>query len=129
MASSTINASTTSNNVVTRFKKKVLREYVRGGRFGPVTGTDENKVIQITRELKKCSLPLIGKVGGPGVRGSTQLSGSEQALSNYAYLLTPTYHRQGVLIDNEEREKATEGEQQRLTSEEGKKQQQNMCVF
>ena len=102
MASSSIS----SGNVVTRFKKKVLREYVRGGRFGPVTGTDENKVIQITRELKKCSLPLVGKVGGPGVRGSTQLSGSEQALSNYAYLLTPTYHRQGVLIDNEEREKS-----------------------
>ena len=102
MASSTIS----SGNVVTRFKKKVLREYVRGGRFGPVTGTDENKVIQITRELKKCSLPLIGKVGGPGVRGSTQLSGSEQALSNYAYTLQPTYHRQGVLIDNEEREKS-----------------------
>ena len=102
MASNTIS----SGNVVTRFKKKVLREYVRGGRFGPVTGTDENKIIQLTRELKKCSLPLIGKVGGPGVRGSTQLSGSEQALSNYAYVLTPTYHRQGVLIDNEEREKS-----------------------
>ena len=102
MASSTIS----SGNVVTRFKKKVLREYVRGGRFGPVTGTDENKIIQITRENKKCSLPLIGKVGGPGVRGSTQLSGSEQPLSNYAYTLQPTYHRQGVLIDNEEREKS-----------------------
>ena len=102
MASSSISSS----NVVTRFKKKVLREYVREGKFGSVTGTDENKVIQIVRELKKCSIPLIGKVGGAGVRGSTQLSGSEQALSNYAYLMQPTYHRQGVLIDNEEREKS-----------------------
>jgi len=93
-------------NVVTRFKKKVLREYVRGGRFGNVTGTDENKVIQITRELKTCSLPLIAKLSGAGVRGSTQLTGSEEALSNYAYTLTPTYHRNGVLIDNEEREKS-----------------------
>ena len=98
--------SISSSNVVTRFKKKVLREYVREGRFGPVTGTDENKVIQIVRELKKCSLPLIGKLSGAGVRGSTQLSGSEESLSNYAYLLTPTYHRNGVLIDNEEREKS-----------------------
>jgi len=102
MASSAISTA----NQVTRFKKKVLREYVRGGRFGPLIGTDENKVIQVVRELKKCSLPLIGKVGGAGVRGSTQLSGSEQALSNYAYTLQPTYHRQGVLIDNEEREKS-----------------------
>ena len=102
MTASTISTA----NIVTRFKRKVLREYVRGGRFNSVVGTDENKVIQIVRELKKCSLPLIAKVGGAGVRGSTQLSGSEEALSNYAYLMTPTYHRQGVLIDNEEREKS-----------------------
>jgi len=102
MASSTISSA----NQVTRFKKKVLREYVRGGRFGDVIGTDENKIIQVTKELKKCSLPLVGKVEGPGVRGSTQLSGSEKPLSNYAYTLQPTYHRQGVLIDNEEREKS-----------------------
>lgn len=102
MASSTIS----SGNQVTKFKAKVLREYVRGGRFGMYTGTDENKIIQIVKETKKCSLPLIGKVGGPGVRGSTQLSGSEQPLSNYDYTLQPTYVRQGVLIDNEEREKS-----------------------
>lgn len=102
MSSSTISTA----NQVTRFKKKVLREYVRGGRFGSVIGTDENKIIQVVKEGKKCSLPLIGKLGGAGVRGSTQLSGSEQALSNYAYTLQPTYLRNGVLIDNEEREKS-----------------------
>jgi len=102
MATSTIQSA----NVVTRFKSKVKREYVRGGRFGPYIGTDENKIIQVVKETKKCSLPLVAKVGGSGVRGSTQLSGSEQPLSNYAYTLQPTYHRQGVLIDNEEREKS-----------------------
>jgi hypothetical protein len=102
MAESTIS----SGNVVTRFKKKVLREYVRGGRFGDAIGMDENKIIQVVNETKKCSIPLVAKVGGAGVRGSTQLSGSEQPLSNYDYTLQPTYHRQGVLIDNEEREKS-----------------------
>lgn len=102
MGTSTINSA----NVVTRFKKNVAREYVRGGRFGPMIGTDDNKIIQVVKEEKKCSLPLVAKVGGAGVRGSTQLSGSEQALSNYAYTLQPTYLRQGVLIDNEEREKS-----------------------
>jgi len=63
-------------------------------------------MIQTVKETKKCSLPLVAKVGGTGVRGSTQLSGSEQPLSNYATLLQPTYLRQGVLIDNEEREKS-----------------------
>jgi hypothetical protein len=99
-------SSISSGNVVTRFKEKVLREYVRGGRFGDVIGMDENKIIQVVNEEKKCSIPLIGKIGGAGVRGSSQLSGSEVALSNYAYTLQPTYVRQGVLIDNEEREKS-----------------------
>jgi len=99
-------SSIASANVATRFKKKVRREYVRGGRFGPFIGTDENKIIQVVRETKKCSLPLVGKLSGPGVRGSTQLTGSEEALSNYAVTLQPTYHRNGVLIDNEENEKA-----------------------
>lgn len=102
MASSSIAAA----NVATVFKKKVKREYVRSGRFGPYIGSDENKMIQVVKETKKCSLPLIAKLDGPGVRGSTQLSGSEDPLSNYAYLLQPTYHRNGVLIDNEENEKA-----------------------
>ena len=79
---------------------------MRGGRFGPFIGADENKIIQVVRELKKCSLPLVAKLSGPGVRGTTQLSGSEEALSNYAVTLQPTYHRNGVLIDNEENEKA-----------------------
>lgn len=102
MASSSISTA----NEVTRFKKKVLREYVREGRFAPVIGTDENKIIQVVKEVKKCSLPLVAKLDGAGVRGSSQLSGNEQALSNYAYTLQPTYLRQGVLIDNEEREKS-----------------------
>jgi hypothetical protein len=101
MASSTI----ATNNVATIFKKKVRREYVRGGRFGPFIGTGENKIIQVVKEVKKCSLPLVGKLSGPGVRGSTQLSGSEEPLSNHAVTLQPTYHRNGVLIDNEENEK------------------------
>lgn len=99
-------SSISSGNVATRFKKQVLKEYVRGGRFGDVIGMDENKIIQMVKETKKCSIPLIGKVGGAGVRGSTQLSGSEQPLSNFDYTLQPTYVRQGVLIDNEENEKA-----------------------
>jgi hypothetical protein len=67
---------------------------------------DDNKPIQVTNEKKKFSIALIGKLSGPGVRGSTQLSGSEEALSNYSVVLQPTYHRNGVLIDNEEREKS-----------------------
>lgn len=102
MTSTTVN----SNNVVTKFQKKVNKEYVRGGRFGPYTGKTDNAIIQIKEDLKKVSIPLVGKLSGNGVSGSTSLAGAEQALSNYAFTLTPTYYRQGVLIDNEENEKS-----------------------
>lgn len=102
MADSTIN----SGNVVTKFQKKVRREYVREGRYGPFIGNNQESVIQTNRDLKKVSIPLIAKLDGGGVRGSSQLSGSEQPLANFAQTLQPTYHRQGVLVDNEENEKA-----------------------
>lgn len=92
-------------NQVTRFQKKVFREYVRDGKFGPFIGNNTNSIIQTNTDLKKHSIPLVGKLSGAGVDGSTQLSGSEEALSNYAYVLQPTHHRNGVLVDNEEREK------------------------
>lgn len=102
MTGSTISSS----NVAIRFQEKVNREYVRGGKFGKFIGKDENAIIQVKEDLKKVSIPLVGKAGGAGVSGSTTLRGNERALSNYAYTLTPTHYRQGVLIDNEENEKS-----------------------
>ena len=102
MTSSTIS----TNNVVTKFLRAVNRTYVRGGKFEPYIGKKENSIIQVKQDLKKVSIPLIGKLSGNGVTGSATLAGSEEALSNHAYELTPTYYRQGVLIDNEENEKS-----------------------
>ena len=102
MSSSTV----ASANVVTKFLKEVNHNYVRGGRFGPYIGKTENAIIQVKQDLKKVSIPLVAKITGAGVKGSATLSGNEVALSNYAYTLQPTYHRQGVLVDNEENEKS-----------------------
>lgn len=102
MAMSTIS----SGNKVTDFQKKVNRVYVRSGRFGPYIGASENAIIQTNRNIRKKSIPLIGKLNGPGVRGSTQLVGNEDPLSNYDFLFEPTHLRNGVLVDNEENEKA-----------------------
>jgi hypothetical protein len=102
MTVSTINTA----NVVTKFQAKVRKTYVREGKYGPYIGNTENSIFQTNRDLKKVSIPLVGKLSTGGVRGSTQLSGNEEALSNYAQTLQPTYHRHGVLIDNEENEKA-----------------------
>lgn len=102
MANSTIHA----NNVVTNFQKKVNRQYVREGKFGPYIGSTENAIIQSNTDLQKRSIPLVGKVGGSGVTGSSTLSGNEVALSNFAFEMTPTHYRQGVKINDEENEKA-----------------------
>lgn len=100
MTSSTIS----TNNKTTRFLTDVRREYVREGRFGPYIGTSSDSIIQTNRNLKKTSIPLVGKLSGSGVSGSTQLSGNEEDLSNFAATGQPTYWRNGVLIDKEERE-------------------------
>lgn len=102
MAQSTIS----SGNKVTDFQKKVNRVYVRDGRFGPYIGASENAIIQTNKNIRKKSIPLIAKLSGAGVRGSTQLVGNEEALSNYDFTFEPTHLRNGVLIDNEEREKS-----------------------
>lgn len=102
MAVSTIS----SGNKVTDFQAKVNRVYVREGRFGPYIGASENAIIQTNKNIRKKSIPLIGKLTSAGVRGSTQLVGNEEALSNYDFTFEPTHLRNGVLIDNEEREKS-----------------------
>jgi N4-gp56 family major capsid protein len=102
MTSSTINA----NNVAIHFQNEVNREYVRGGIFSPFKGTSPNDIIQMKQDEKKVSIPLVAKLKGTGVSGSGTLAGNEEALSNYAFTLQPTYYRNGVLIDNEENEKS-----------------------
>lgn len=99
-------AAIASGNKVTDFQKKVNRTYVREGRFGPFIGASENAIIQTNKNIRKKSIPLIGKLTGSGVRGSTQLVGNEDPLSNYDFVFEPTHLRNGVLIDNEENEKA-----------------------
>lgn len=95
-----------SGNKVTDFQAKVNRTYVREGRYGPYIGASENAIIQTNKNLRKKSIPLIGKLSGAGVRGSTSLVGNEEPLSNWDFLFEPTHLRNGVLIDNEENEKS-----------------------
>ena len=102
MANSTINSS----NVVTNFQKEVNREYVREGKFGPYIGSTVNAIIQSNTDLQKRSIPLVTKLRGAGVSGSSTLSGNEEAVGNYAFEMTPTHYRHAVKINDEENEKA-----------------------
>lgn len=95
-----------AGNKVTDFQKKTNHIYVRKGVYGAFTGATENAIIQTNRNIRKKSIPLIGKLSGAGVRGSTQLVGAEEPLSNFDFTFEPTHIRNGVLIDNEENEKS-----------------------
>lgn len=101
------NSTVASANVMTKFLKEVNHNYIRKGRYGPFTGNSDNAIIQIKQGLKKVSIPLVANLdGGEGVVGSTQLTGNEKVLNNYAFELTPTHYREGVLVDDEENEKS-----------------------
>lgn len=101
-----MDSSIANGNKVTDFQKKVNRVYVREGRFGPYIGASENAIIQTNKNIRKKSIPLIGKLSAGGVRGSSQLVGNEEPLSNFDFTFEPKHLRNGVLIDNEEREKS-----------------------
>lgn len=102
MANSTVQA----NNVVTNWLEKANKEYVREGKFGRYTGSTPNAIIQSNKNLQKLSIPLVGKLKGNGVTGSSTLSGNEDPLSNYAFVGTPTHYRNAVRVTDEENEKA-----------------------
>lgn len=99
------NTTTAADNVVTRFLSDFFKEYVRENLFSPYTGTNSNNAIVIKEGRQIVSIPLVGKLDGNGVSGSSQLDGNEEILQNYAFTLTPTYHRNGVRMSAEEREK------------------------
>jgi len=99
-------SSISAGNRVTDFQAKVNRVYVRDGRFGPYIGATENAIIQTNKNIRRKSIPLIGKLSSAGVRGSTSLVGNEESLSNFDFTFEPTHLRNGVLIDNEEKEKS-----------------------
>lgn len=101
------NTTITSGNVATKFDSEFFREYVRNHRFASFTGTGMTMPIVIKEERngQKISIPLVTRLSGNGVAGSSTLEGNEEQVGNYSMLLTPTYYRNGVRFDKEEAEK------------------------
>lgn len=99
------NTSVHSDLVVTKFLSEFYQEYVRKSRFAPYTGTTANNIIVIKNGRQKINIPLVTRLKGAGVSGSSTLRGNGEAISNYAFELTPTYYRHAVEFDREEMEK------------------------
>ena len=101
MANTTVN----SQIVETKFLKEFQREYVRANRFARYTGTSNASVIYIKEGRQIINIPLVTRLKGAGVTGSTTLRGNGEKISNFGINLTPAYSRHAVEFDKEEMEK------------------------
>lgn len=104
MAVSTVN----SNNVVTKYMADFFREFVRTARFKFITGTmgkNPTSPILVKEDKQTVSFPLITSLRSTGVSGSQTLDGNETSMSDYAFTTTPTYYREGIRLNKEERDK------------------------
>lgn len=99
------NTTVSSDLVVTRFLSDFFREFIRTNRFSPYTGTSNNNPIVIKEGRKRIEVPLVTRLKGDGVSGSSTLRGNGEGIGNYGLLLTPTYYRHAVEFDREELEK------------------------
>lgn len=101
MANTTVN----SDLKVKKFLSDFFEEYIRKSRFARYTGTGNNNVICIKEGLQQIVIPLVTRLTGNGVSGSSTLRGNGESISNYGLTLTPTYYRHAVEFDLEELEK------------------------
>lgn len=99
------NTTTASELVVTKFLSDYFKEYIRNNRFSRYTGTGPNSVITIKEGRQKIEIPLVTRLKGAGVTGSSTLRGNGESIGNYGLTLTPTYARHAVEFDREEMEK------------------------
>lgn len=100
------NSTAHTTNVVTNWKQQTFREYVRNNRFAKFSGTGPNNVIKMHEDERQTfSCPMVNRLSGAGVSGSSTLAGNEDALSNFGWSMTPTYHRNAVRATKEEIEK------------------------
>lgn len=94
---------------VQKWNSDFFVEYVRDMRFRPYMGSaDANPMMPIIAKYelasggKTVNVPLITRLKGSGVRGTTRLSGNEEALGNYNQALTVNWNRNGVVVTKPE---------------------------
>lgn len=99
------NTTVSSDLRVKRYLSDFFQEYIRNSRFSRYTGTDSNNVITIKEGRQQIVVPLVTRLKGNGVSGSSTLRGNGESIGNYGLTLTPTYYRHAVEFDKEEMEK------------------------
>ena len=89
-----------TGNQVTKWQADFWAEFVRASRFAKYTGTGSNNVFvekEDAGNYKAISVPLIGRLTGAGVSGTTKLEDAEEALDNYNHDLDIVWKRNGIV--------------------------------
>ena len=91
---------------VQKWDAMYFAEYIRNSGFKPYMGKGPNSIFQVKYELtsggKTVNIPLITRLKGAGVTGSTALVGSEEALGNYNMAVSVDWLRNAVEIKKPE---------------------------
>jgi len=91
---------------VQKWDAQFLSEYVRDSGFKPYMSRGSNSVICAKYELssggKTINMPLVTRLTGAGVTGSSALEGNEEALGNYNHSISLEWKRNAVLITKDQ---------------------------
>lgn len=89
-----------------RWNADFYAEYVRDSGFKPYMGRSAMSIIHAKYELtpagKAVNMPLITRLTGAGVTGSTALEGAEEALGNYNHKIGIDWKRNAVLLTKDQ---------------------------
>ena len=89
-----------------RFRTDFAREYVRKNRFSAYSGKSVNNIIcQKLDSMHTIRHPLVTRLKGAGVSGSSMLRGNGESIGNYSWDTVPTYYRHAVEFNKEDYEK------------------------
>ena len=92
-----------------KWQSKFMREFVRDSGFEPYMGTEMTNIICVKNDLTETGytirVPLVGRLKGAGVTGSTTLTGTEEAMDQYYQDVTWEYFRHAVTWTKKEAEK------------------------
>lgn len=91
---------------VQKWDAQFFAEYVRNSGFKAYMGRGSSMPIVAKYELtsvgKTINIPLVTKLTGAGVTGSTALEGAEEALGNYNFPISINWKRNGVLLTKDQ---------------------------
>lgn len=91
---------------VQKWDSSFFAEYVRDSGFKPYMGKGSNSVINVKYELasggKTINMPLVTRLTGNGVTGSSTLEGNEEALGNYNHAISIDWLRNAVRLTKDQ---------------------------